>query len=823
MSSCLTPEDFERFAKGLLDEDSSAALRAHLGLCASCRTAYAEHSTGETIVVDRNDDMMLVDGGDVTLDVRRVDETIPVERGGGALDRTQSFDSAVTRVSSRIKRMAEHYPKIDGYHIVGVVGQGGMGIVYKAVQTKLNRTVALKVLPAIVGSANPAAVARFRREATSAARLHHTNIIPIYDFGESSDASFYAMELISGEPLDKIILRIVKQAATISPHSRLVRLFRLSKDDSSRASVTDDEGQSPMLPVEPGSTVSLSPALGRSYYRQIARWMADTADGLHYAHEQGIIHRDIKPANLIISDDGRIMIADFGLAKAMDEETVTQTGTLMGTLRYMSPEQAMAKRVPLDHRTDIYSLGVTLYELLAFRPVFADCAAKELLGKIISAEPTRPRKINSAAPPELETICLKMMEKSADARYPTAKELADDLRRYVSDLPIAAKRPNFIKRAIKFTRRHKAPVAAVTIGVFLIVASALAVRFNKQWKIEDIAQLIESGVRLEREKDWVGAADAYQKALEIDPNYVQTLVDLATLKKNHFNSLQDHTDLTLLNEADELCRSALSIAPSDWDALNIHGVILKKLGRYDEALVLYERVIELAPETYYPGWANRGTLYALMGQLDQAEASLVKSTELVRQVTKKSGKVQRYGVDPWRNLASLQIYRKNAEAAHSIENAIRCNSEDVGVWVLSARLHMGMDGYIDYERALDHAKKRYDVSGESDDPKVMRMVALGYLRNDRFERAIQIAQKALGLGDMEVINHLIMAVAEARRGNVEAARGHLEAADAAWPEELTSEGDYLATADKGVLWFETAEELLGLRDEARRLSAEHSP
>lgn len=267
MSSCLKPEDFERFAKGLLDEESSAALRAHLGLCASCRTAYAEHSTGETIVVDRNDDMMLVDGGDVTLDVRRVDETIPVERGGGALDRTQSFDSAVTRVSSRIKRMAEHYPKIDGYHIVGVVGQGGMGIVYKAVQTKLNRTVALKVLPAIVGSANPAAVARFRREATSAARLHHTNIIPIYDFGESSDASFYAMELISGEPLDKLILRIVKQAATVSPHSRLVRLFRLSKDDSSRVSVTDDEAQSPMLPVEPGSTVSLSPALGLSYYR----------------------------------------------------------------------------------------------------------------------------------------------------------------------------------------------------------------------------------------------------------------------------------------------------------------------------------------------------------------------------------------------------------------------------------------------------------------------------------------------------------------------------------------------------------------------------
>lgn len=136
---------------------------------------------------------------------------------------------------------------------------------------------------------------------------------------------------------------------------------------------------------------------------------------------------------------------------------------------------------------------------------------------------------------------------------------------------------------------------------------------------------------------------------------------------------------------------------------------------------------------------------------------------------------------------------------------------------------MGMDGFIDYERALDHAKKRCDVSGESDDPKVMRMVALGYMRNDRFEKAIQFAQKALGLGDMEMINHLIMAIAERNQGNFEAARGHLEAADAAWPEELTSEGDYLATADKGVLWFETADELLGLRDEVRHLLAEHSP
>ncbi|MCH7839751.1 MAG: protein kinase [Planctomycetes bacterium] len=807
MSSCLTPEDFERFAKGLLDEDSSAALRNHLGLCASCRTAYAEHTTGETIVVNRNDDMMFVDGADVTLDVRRVDETIPVERGGAALDRTQSFDSAVTRVTSRIKRMAEHYPKIDGYNIVGVVGQGGMGIVYKAIQTKLNRTVALKVLPAIVGSANPAAVARFRREATSAARLHHTNIIPIYDFGESSDASFYAMELISGEPLDKIIHRIVEQSATASPHSRLARLFRTNKGDGARTNELEESGSSAMLPVEAGATVSLSPALGRSYYRQIARWMADTADGLNYAHEQGIIHRDIKPANLIVSEDGRIMIADFGLAKAMDEETITQTGTLMGTLRYMSPEQAMAKRVPLDHRTDIYSLGVTLYELLAFRPVFADCAAKELLGKIISADPTRPRKINAAAPSELETICLKMMEKSADARYPTAKELADDLRRYVSDLPIAAKRPNFIKRAIKFTRRHKAPVAAVTIGVFLMVATLLALRFQKQWKIEGIAQLNESGMRHDNLSEWVKGEDAFQAALEIDPDNAEVLSNLAILYKNQFNL--DRPDVALLEKADVLCRRALSIAPTHFKVLNTHGVILKKLERYEESIATLQKVIELAPN-YFPVWANLGMVYASQGDLEAAEAHLRKSTEL-------PGTDTEYGVEPWRNLASLQIYLRDAGAADSIKSGIRCNKHDVGVWLLSARLHMTMDGFIDYERALDHVKKLCDENGESDDPKVMRMVALGYMRNDRFEKAIQFAQKALGLGDMEVINHLIIAVAEARLGNIERARGRLVTAESTWPEELKSEGNYLATADKGVLWFETADELFALRGEATEL------
>jgi len=244
--------------------------------------------------------------------------------------------------------------------------------------------------------------------------------------------------------------------------------------------------------------------------------MADAAEALHFAHDQNIIHRDIKPANFLITMDHRIMVADFGLAKTAGERSVTMTGSLIGTLRYMSPEQAMAKRVRLDHRTDIYSLGVTMYELLTFQPAFPGNDEKEILGSIIAREPTSARKIDPHVPRELETICFKAMEKLPDARYDTARALADDLRRWSNDLPIAAKPPGVRVRVTKFLRRHRVAALAVAVSALAVVSVVLAVGITREAQRTQAAKaegLLNEALRIQPEGKLIKAEELLREVL----------------------------------------------------------------------------------------------------------------------------------------------------------------------------------------------------------------------------------------------------------------------------------------------------------------------
>jgi eukaryotic-like serine/threonine-protein kinase len=174
----------------------------------------------------------------------------------------------------------------------------------------------------------------------------------------------------------------------------------------------------------------------------VARLGLEPAEALEHAHQEGIIHRDIKPANLMVDAKGHLWITDFGLARLRSDSGLTITGDLLGTLRYMSPEQALGKRVLIDGRTDIYSLGVTLYDLVTLQPAFEGRERQELLRRIAEEEPTSPREVNGSIPRALETIILKAMAKEPVGRYQTAQDLADDLRRFLEDKPIRAKRPS---------------------------------------------------------------------------------------------------------------------------------------------------------------------------------------------------------------------------------------------------------------------------------------------------------------------------------------------------------------------------------------------
>jgi serine/threonine protein kinase len=405
--------------------------------------------------------------------------------------------------------------RIGDFEVVREIGRGGMGVVYEARQVSLNRPVALKVLGPGLGLA-PHAVQRFHREAEAAAKLHHTNIVPVYATGEQNGVHFYAMELIEGPSLHHVIGQL-RHAPGTEP---------AGAGPAPPAPATGDPappGSSRTGPyVEGRGTSSGSAAGGFStqlssdshYFDTVARLTAEVADALEYAHAHGVIHRDIKPANLLLSPDGRLSVNDFGLARVLEQPGVTMTGEFVGTPAYMSPEQITAGRTPLDHRTDIYSLGATLYELLTLRPPFAGASRDQVLAQILHKEPVPPRRLNKKVPVDLETICLKCLEKDPDRRYPTAKALADDLRRYLSRFAITAKRVGPVARLAKFVRRHKLASAAGT--VILLLAAAAGVALGLYQRARGRAAEAERVAAVERQKNWahdqIPAIEEYVKA-----------------------------------------------------------------------------------------------------------------------------------------------------------------------------------------------------------------------------------------------------------------------------------------------------------------------
>ena len=365
--------------------------------------------------------------------------------------------------------------QLGDFEILGELGRGGMGVVYEARQKSLNRRVALKVLSSSLGL-TAKAVKRFRREAEAAAKLHHTNVVPIYATGEENGVHFYAMELIEGPSLDHVIR-----------HMRDGDDSNAAADDGD--STTDQASQD--MPDWVGETIAYEAprtkstsssavdsanklsgsgvAPGTKYFDTVATMVAEVADALQHAHDQDVIHRDIKPSNLLLAPDGRLSVTDFGLARVLEQPGMTMSGEFVGTPRYMSPEQISAGRAPLDHRTDIYSLGAALYELLTLQPPFSGKTRDEVIGQILHKEPKPPRRLNKRISTDLETICLKALERDPDRRYQTAGQMAEDLRAYVNRFAISAKRVGIVGRTKKWVLRH--PSIAVLMALLLVMSS----------------------------------------------------------------------------------------------------------------------------------------------------------------------------------------------------------------------------------------------------------------------------------------------------------------------------------------------------------------
>ncbi|HYH63110.1 MAG TPA: serine/threonine-protein kinase, partial [Urbifossiella sp.] len=350
--------------------------------------------------------------------------------------------------------------RLGEFRILRQVGRGGMGVVYEAEQPSLGRRVALKVVAA--PAPDDRTRQRFRNEAHAAASLHHPHVVPVYAAGAEGESLFLAMQFVEGRSL-----------------AAVVRQLRCRSGPAADTPVITaaDTGPSTPTPVEASAEkvqpLPFAAPPAADYYRAAARLAAVAADALQHAHDLGIVHRDVKPGNLLVEPGGHLWVADFGLARLPGSGDLTRTGEMLGTLRYMSPEQAAGAAV--DHRTDVYSLGATLYELLTLHPAFPGDEPHDVLRRIASEEPPAPRALAPAVPRDLETVVLKAMAKEPAERYATAREFADDLTRALEDRPVLARRPTLAHRLRKWSRRNRGLVAAGLAVAFLILASAVAV------------------------------------------------------------------------------------------------------------------------------------------------------------------------------------------------------------------------------------------------------------------------------------------------------------------------------------------------------------
>jgi serine/threonine protein kinase len=558
MSACPSSERLKAFLDDVLDGVEQEKLIEHVEECANCRHLL-EHQTRPGAWFpplgsrghERQCAASLIER--LRHGNRQTCEPDP--------DRTHSVDPVQPEhdVSGSETRTAgiewfrapsiELPPLVAEFQIIREVGRGGMGVVYEAEDKRLGRRVALKVLPS-GGPFDPSRKQRFACEAKAAARLHHTNIVPVFEFGQKDACVYYAMQFIEGQSLGDVLDALkanrcpasVGQAGPANGSNRTIMSasrgtgasdelaqslwtgrFAENGLDSLEPANASRESDQNTLPGSPqrtapearmrrsggsemdSSPLATSPRTNRGLHRGVARIGLQVAEALAYAHAQGVFHRDIKPSNLLLDRAGNVWVADFGLAKTADSDDLTHTGDLLGTVRYMAPERFAGV---CDARSDIYSLGLTLYELAALRPAYDAPDRYALIDRVRREEAPRLRAIAPNVPRDLETIIHKAIAHEPPRRYATAGAMADDLLRFLEDRPIQARRAGPAERTLRWCRRNPWVTAFLVASILGAIASSWeAIRATRAQRT---ARLAEAATRNE------------QRRVEIERDHAQT-------------------------------------------------------------------------------------------------------------------------------------------------------------------------------------------------------------------------------------------------------------------------------------------------------------
>jgi len=737
-------------------------------------------------------------------------------------------------VYSAAPRLApdEHADTLPGrslgdYRLIRELGRGGMAVVYEAEQISLGRRVALKVLP-FAAVLDPKQLQRFKNEALAAAHLHHAHIVPVYGVGCERGVHYYAMQYVEGQSLATAI----------------------------RELKGGEKGDEPKTPISSHGS-NREPA----YIRMAAALGIQAAEALDHAHQLGIVHRDVKPGNLLVDQVGTLWVTDFGVASSVANVGLTMTGELLGTIRYMSPEQALAKRAPIDHRTDVYSLGATLYELFTLEPAFPGDDPHVVIHDIATKEPVLPRRLNPAIPNDLETVLLKAMSKEPANRYATALEMAEDLTHFLENRPIDAKRPGLVRRASQWSRRHRTLVGA-TAALLLLSTAGLATGTALLWREQEQTKaafgtaqanlllalqaldqiymdeaeghpkvreglpkdLLQKGLGFyekfvkenahnERLVSLIGTA--YQRAglifraLGEEERAVESLeaaiaaYDRA-LAMDPRNTLAHHnrgvalSDLGRFEEALAAYDRTLEIDPRDADAHNSRGTLLcDHLGRPGEALAEFDRTIEINPG-YRSAHSNRGNALNYLGRTEEALAASDRAVELDPQDAGVHN--SRAGI--------LYVLKRFEEALAACDRAIALDPRHF-------LAHANRGAVLAHMKRFDDALEAYDRALQIDP----RNARVHDLRGDALFEAGRFEQ-ALAAYDRAVEFDLRYSAAHANRGDVLRELGRFADSLAAYDRAVEIDpGDVKAQNGRGIAlqFLGRYEEALEAYDRASKL------
>ena len=736
------------------------------------------------------------------------------------------------------------------YRLVREIARGGMAIVYEAEQASLGRRVALKVLTG-TAALDPLKLQRFRVETQAVAQLNHPHIVPIFAVGSEQGSHFYAMQYIEGPTLAELIRQ--QRAAGSSPKGEAGATAarpspsRVSPAVASGLIVSGfDSGARELSPstVTPAGTTSIRT---RRAFRAIAKLAIQAADALTHAHAMGILHRDIKPSNLLIDSRGNLWVTDFGLARFQDEPGVTRTGDLLGTLRYMAPELVLGHRLVHDPRSDIYSLGATLYELLTLKPVFDGHDRRELLRQIAQDEPVAPARLDPAIPRDLETIVLKAMDKDPERRYATAQELADDLGRFLEDKPVLARRPTSADRVIKWARRHRAVLAATGAVALLALAVAAPVLW---WEQRTTAQVnnnlrltfqqadreFEQILRLSDELTMKGMsryaeaatspeantirAEFFRQATEFyeqllhEPHIAKPMQALAfrRLGFTRMVSTGDPRAAKELQQSLELYKELLAGSPDDTELRRAISEVELNVSMYQtitggigaaEAAFSRIKSMDASLLSEFPDdpasldnltdhWIQiamwRQSSGTGSGRSGADWDQLLEFYKTQSAAASSSTARAKYWASAYRGLAQkLEKVQRLGEAQEALSRALKLTPDDPDVQNDLARsLVLRPDAPSPgATEALELAKKA--VVAKPNDRAFMSTLALAYLRAGELPLATETARKSLELrsSDLDASAQFLMAMISWRRGEKEAALDwYIQALDKSTPRRL---------------------------------------